>query len=117
MPRNKDNRYIDTMENPNAVYGKGNIDLMKRPVIKNPDGSFSTLKSMSFRDPDTGKETLIPMIRYDGYEMDENESIAWYKKTGQYLGRFDTAEEATTYAKELSSKQAELYKAYDSETY
>lgn len=80
----------------------GTIDLTRRPVVKNADGTISTLRSMSVGID--GKEVLVPTIAPDGRELNEEEAIAQYEKTGQHLGVFDTPEAATSYAKTLSDR-------------
>jgi len=85
----------------------GNIDLDNRPVVKNRDGSISTVRSMSFNED--GMEVLIPTIRDDGKVMTEDEAIAHYRKTGRHLGKFATPEEATAYAKQLSASQGRQF--------
>ena len=86
----------------------GNIDLNKRPVVKNPDGSISTVRSMSVNFD--GKEVLIPTVAADGSRiLSDEEAIDQYKKTGQHLGKFDTPEHATAYAEQLHNQQAQQY--------
>ena len=85
---------------PDGMLDEPNMDLAGRKRRKNPDGSFSTLRSMSFRD-DAG-ERLIPTLREDGWQMSPDQAINHYKKTGKHLGVFATPQEATAYAKKLS---------------
>lgn len=40
--------------------------------------------------------------------MTDDEALNWYKKTGQYLGRFKTPEDAGAYAEQLHQAQAAL---------
>ena len=80
-------------------YG-GNIDLTRRPHMANPDGSVSTLRSMSFGD-DSG-EVLIPTVREDGWYMSPDQAISHYRQTGKRLGVFPSPDQATEYAKILS---------------
>lgn len=87
----------------------GNIDVNKRPVVRNADGSISTLRSMSIGTPQG--EVLIPTISPDGRVLSENEAIEQYKKSGQHLGVFNTPDEATRFAKQLSDRQATTYGA------
>lgn len=81
--------------------GPGNINLFSTPHVRNPDGSISTIRSMSFRD-DTGKEILIPTVEQHGQGiLSDEDAINQYRRTGQYLGKFNTPDEATDYAKSL----------------
>lgn len=88
-------------------YGLGNIDLTDRPVVKNEDGSISTVRSISFKD-DSGKEILIPTV-VNGKVVSDDEAIQHYYKTGEYLGKFDTIEQANTYAEQLHKQQEKTY--------
>ena len=91
-----------------ANYGKGNIDLNNRPVVKNEDGSISTIRSMSFYDDKEKKEILIPTVVGNRVVSDQ-EAIDHYYKTGEYLGKFNTPEEADKYAEELHLQQEQRY--------
>lgn len=86
----------------------GNIDLMRRPVVRNPDGSISTVRSISVNFD--GAETLIPTVAIDGSRvLSDDEAIDQYLKTGQHLGKFKTPADATRYAESLHEQQAQLY--------
>ena len=86
----------------------GNIDLSKRPVRENPDGTFSTVVSKSFNIE--GKETLIPTLNPEtGKRMSDEEALDYYKKTGQHMGIFSSPEAATEYAKRASAEQEKLH--------
>lgn len=82
----------------------GNIDITKRPVVHNSDGTISTVRSMSANFD--GKEVLIPTVSADGSRiLSDQEAIDQYRKTGKNLGTFDTPENATQYAKALHNQQ------------
>lgn len=91
-------------------YGKGNIDLTNRPRYVNEDGSISTVRSMSFNED--GKEILVPTVAYDSNGqailLSDEEAIDRYHKTGEYLGKFNTIEEANRYANELHRSQEKM---------
>ena len=93
-------------------YGRGNIDLYNRPQYINEDGSVSTVRSMSFGD-EFGNEILVPTIAFDKngspYSMSDDEAIARYYETGEYLGLFKSIEEAEEYAEKLHEQQEQLY--------
>ena len=92
-------------------YGAGNIDLYSRPQYINPDGAVSTVRSLSFSD-DEG-EILVPTVAFDKkglpYLMSDDEARDRYYKTGEFLGKFKTAQEANDYAERLHQQQGALY--------
>lgn len=90
-----------------AQLEPGNIDLFNRPKVKNPDGSISTVRSMSTNID--GQEVLIPTVHPQGRIMSQQEAIDHYLKTGEHLGKFSTPEEATAYAQQLHQQQEKLY--------
>ncbi|MEW4985177.1 hypothetical protein [Stenotrophomonas geniculata] len=85
----------------------GNIDLNKRPVVRNPDGSISTVRSISANFD--GQEVLIPTVSDDGRVLSDDDAIAQYQRTGRNLGIFDTPDSATAYAKSLHRDQEQQY--------
>ena len=106
---------VDTDQYNEVDLGKGNIDLNKRPTYTNPDGSVSTVDSVSVNLD--GIETLLPSVWQNadgtvthadaGTEEGMQQILAHYEETGEYLGKFKTALEADTYALELHEKQAQ----------
>ena len=87
-------------------YGKGNIDLNNRKTVRNDDGSISTEESFSVNID--GQEVLLPTI-INGRRVSEQEAIDHYKQTGEYLGKFNTVEEADAYAEQLHNRQDWYY--------
>lgn len=88
--------------NPEAkgMVEPGNIDLSKRPVVRNADGSISTVRSMSVSFGE-GEEVLIPMVSDSGKVLTKEQAIAEYQKTGKHLGKFDSSTDADAYADAL----------------
>jgi len=85
---------------------EGNIDLTKRPVVKNKDGSISTVRSMSFEED--GMQILIPTVVGDKVVSDKA-AIDHYHKTGEHLGMFSSVKAANAYAKKLHEEQDRMY--------
>lgn len=82
----------------------GTIDLYARPIVRNEDGSISTVASMSIGTDDG--EVLIPTVADDGSRvLTEDEAIEQFYRTGQHLGIFETPDLATAYAEALHKQQ------------
>lgn len=95
---------------PKGLISPGNIDLDNRPQVRNPDGSISTVRSMSFGTEENGKhvEVLVPTVIGNRVVSNE-EAIQHYRQTGENLGKFDTPENATAYSQALHMEQAQQY--------
>ena len=79
----------------------GNIPIDVRQVVNNEDGTVSTVRTISIEN-DLG-EVLIPTV-IDGRVVSDSDAIAHYEETGEHLGVFKNAEEATAYAKWLHER-------------
>lgn len=92
-------------------YGAGNIDLYDRPQYRNANGSISTVDSTSYNID--GQEVLLPTVwNRNGtpyHSSNDEEILQRYRDTGEYLGKFSTAEEANDYAEKLHLEQQERY--------
>jgi len=89
---------------PSGLLVPGSIDLARQPEIRNPDGTTSTVRSMSFSRG--GREILIPTVGPDRI-LSEDEAIRQYDRTGKHLGIFSSPELATEYAKRLHDMYAD----------
>lgn len=90
-----------------GIIEPGNINLHNRPVVKNADGSISTVRSKSF-DFD-GTEVLLPTVSDDGKILTDKQAIDLYKATGRHLGKFSSVEAANQYAQQLHEEQGREY--------
>jgi len=92
---------------PEPNYGSGNIDLNNRPVYKVPGkDEVRTVNSMSFEE--NGKEILVSTI-INGQQVSNEEAINHYHQTGEFLGKFDSIDEANKYAEQLHLDQQKQY--------
>ncbi len=87
---------------------EGNIDLTNRPQVRNPDGSISTVRTISANFD--GLEVVIPTVMDDGRIVSDKEAVEHYLKTGKHFGKFKAAESATKFAKQLHEDQSKLIK-------
>jgi hypothetical protein len=94
-----------------SFVDRGNINLFNRPAVKMPDGKTASVRSMSFNE--NGQEILVPTVSEDARIMSHQEAIDQYHKTGKYLGKFNSVDEANKYAEQLHQQQASLLKNAD----
>jgi hypothetical protein len=92
---------------PRGELEPGNVDLGKRTVTRNADGTISAIKSMAISE--NGREVLIPTMDEAGREMTEDEAIERYLGTGEHLGKFDSRDNATSWGKQLSARQGRAF--------
>ncbi len=86
-----------------VMNSAGNMDLTKRPIKINNDGSASTVRSASIND--NGKEVLIPTIGPNGEDLDIEQAVGLYRRTGQNLGRYNSVEEANQAAQNIHDSE------------
>lgn len=92
----------------------GNINLNSRPVVKNPDGSVSTVRSIGVGT--NQGEVNIPTVAPDGRPLQSfilknpyQPAIDRFKQTGENLGTYGTPMAADAFAEQLHNQQADLY--------
>lgn len=102
---------------PAGLRTPGNIDLNNRPVVNNPDGTISTVRSITVG-LDGGKAVVLPTVSKDGKNLQSfalknryQPAIDHFKATGEHLGIFDNEDNATAYAQQLHEDQAKQYGA------
>lgn len=96
---------------PKGEITKGNIDLNNRPVVKNRDGSISTVRSITITEGNTAVviPTVIKRPNGSGVIVSDREAIKHYQRNGQHLGKFSNIRDADTYAQNLHNQQAAQY--------
>ena len=94
-------------------YGAGNINLSSTPAFNNKDGTRSYMTTVTYTDPQTGYQILIPGMaqNMDGtwQTLTYNDAVKQYLQTGKFFGVFQTAEQAQAYANELNNQQRDLF--------
>lgn len=90
-----------------GMIKEGNIDLASRPVVHLPDGSIATVRSIGVNIG--GKEYLLPTVSQDGRLLSNDEAVDEFKRTGKYLGIFDSPEASDRYAEALHNQQDKMY--------
>jgi hypothetical protein len=83
----------------------GNLPLGIRYQVQNPDGSISTVRTLSFG-TDEG-EVLIPTV-INNKVVSDKEAIDHYYRTGEHFGIFKSPKEADIYADALHKYHAQL---------
>ena len=84
----------------------GNIDLNKRPKVKNKDGAISTVRTITVEMD--GYHIIIPTV-VGTQVVSNDEAINNFRKTSQHLGIYKSKSAAEQAAKQLSKDQAKLY--------
>lgn len=83
----------------------GNVDLYAQPRVKNPDGTTSTVDSLSVEID--GREVLLPTVTPDGRHLRTvDDAVREFQRTGRHLGIFDSPESANAYAARLHEDYA-----------
>lgn len=91
---------------PRGMLIPGNIDLNRRPIVHNPDGTISTVRSISIGY--NGKTYLIPTV-VNSRVVSNDHAIRHFRHTGEHLGAFDSVHHADRYAEQLHREQARQY--------
>jgi len=89
-----------------GIIQHGNIDLHHRPKVRNPEGGYSTVRSISFSEG--GREILIPTV-IGNRIVSNKEAIRRYHQTGRHLGIFKDVASANRYAIQLHKEQEKEY--------
>lgn len=90
-----------------GLLQRGNLDLLNRPVVRNRDGSISTVRSISVTD-DQGHAYLLPTV-IGNRVVSPQQAVRHFQQTGQHLGYFLNEHAANNYGMGLHAQQAILY--------
>lgn len=94
---------------PAGMIEQGNIDLTNRPVVRNADGTVSTVRSISVEID--GQEVLIPTVSDEGRILSDEEAVQQYRRTGKHLGKFSSVKAANRHARRIHQEQERLVTA------
>lgn len=100
---------LATRRPPMGMEQQGNINLLNRPSVWNPEGGYSSVYSMSFED-DNGRATLLPLVTDAGAIETPEQAVARYRQSGRHLGQFSTGPMADDYAERLHLQQEQMSK-------
>jgi hypothetical protein len=95
-------------QHPGQMYSPGNIDLNNRPIALNPDGTISTIRSISV--DQGGRTYLLPTV-INGRVVSNQRAIRHFQRTNKSLGAFASPEAADAYGEVLHQLQARQYAA------
>ena len=109
VPHKSGSMFDVAPENAEGLIVPGNINIHQRPVVRNRDGSISTVRSINFED-ENGHNVVIPTVIEGRGVVSPEEAINFYRQSGQHLGKFDTADHASDYAESLHEQQAGEYR-------
>jgi hypothetical protein len=85
----------------------GNLDLLSRPIVRNPDGSISTVRSITVTGP-RGHAYLLPTV-VGGRVVPNHVAVQHFQQTGENLGVFANERLADLYAQKLHLQQQRHY--------
>lgn len=91
---------------PPGMVEPGNINLSTRPVVRNANGSISTVRSITIEQD--GRAILIPTVVGNAVVSDKD-AIEHFRQTGEHLGIFQNEQAADRYAQQLHEDQAREY--------
>lgn len=103
-----------------ALLRPGNIDLNARPIVRNSDGSYSTVDTATWEVD--GKYVNVPTVIYvedetidgeyisgDWVHVDADKALEHYFETGEHLGIYSDEKSAVRAAEQLHEDQAKQY--------
>lgn len=104
--RKKGPQYVAGSNIPGMIEA-GNIDIANRPVVRNPDGSISTVRSITVEAD--GKYVVLPTIDPEGNNLTPDQAWDRFVRTHENLGVFDSQQAADNYAQSLHTQQEQMY--------
>lgn len=94
---------------PKGLIAEGNIDLNDQPVVKNKDGTVSTVRSITIEED--GRFIVIPTVTPWGEVITDKQAVDLYHEEYKHLGVFNTQEDADNFAKRLHESEAKRVKS------